>query len=127
MQRCDPTTGMTTDHGMWPGASAAKGGIGNGGKPDTKNTACMKNCKTEVQVGSVLPDYARNAHGNLADQSRSFGPVRGVKTGESVAVVAAVPGVGRRKGHDDHLHLCVDVGRTTGNAGAGTDPQASPR
>ena len=83
--------GMTTDHGMWPGASAAKGGIGNGGKPDTKNTACMKNCKTEVQVGSVLPDYARNAHGNLADQSRSFGPVRGVKTGESVAVVAAVP------------------------------------
>ena len=36
--------GMTTDHGMWPGASAAKGGIGNGGKPDTKNTACMKNC-----------------------------------------------------------------------------------
>jgi cytochrome c len=83
--------GMTTDHGMWPGASAAKGGIGNGGKPDTKNTACMKNCKTEVKVGSVLPDYARNAHGNLADQSRGFGPVRGVKTGESVAVVAVAP------------------------------------
>ncbi len=35
-----------------------------------------------------MPDYARNAHGNLADQSRSFGPVRGVKTGVSVAVVA---------------------------------------
>jgi cytochrome c len=30
---------MTTDHGMWPGVSAAKGGIGNGGKPDTKNVA----------------------------------------------------------------------------------------
>ena len=51
----------------------------------------MKNCKTEVRVGSVLPNYARNAHGNLAEQSRSFGPVRGVKTGESVAVVAAAP------------------------------------
>ena len=80
--------GMTTDHGLWPGAPAAKGGIGNGGKPDVKNTACMKNCKPQVLVGSTLPDYARNAHGNLADQSRSFGPVRGVKTGESVVVVA---------------------------------------
>jgi hypothetical protein len=58
--------GMTTDHGLWPGASAAKGGIGNGGKPDVKNTACMKNCKTEVQIGSGLPDYARMPHGDLA-------------------------------------------------------------
>jgi mono/diheme cytochrome c family protein len=77
--------GMTTDHGMWPGASAAKGGIGNGGKPDVKNTACMKNCKTEVRIGSVLPDYARDAHGNLFDQNRSFGPVRGIKTGGAAA------------------------------------------
>jgi hypothetical protein len=58
--------GMTTDHGMWPGASAAKGGIGNGGKPDVQNKACMKNCKTEVKIGSTLPDYARTAHGELA-------------------------------------------------------------
>jgi hypothetical protein len=41
----------------------------------------MKNCKTEVRIGSVLPDYARDAHGNLFDQNRSFGPVRGIKTG----------------------------------------------
>ena len=72
--------GMTTDHGMWPGASAKKGGIGNGGTPDVKNTACMKNCKSEVQIGSTLPDYARTAHGELADQYRSFGPVRGTRT-----------------------------------------------
>lgn len=72
--------GMTTNHGMWPGASAAKGGIGNGGKPDVRNVACMKNCKKEVRVGSVLPDYARTAHGNLEEQNRSFGPVRGVRT-----------------------------------------------
>ena len=72
--------GMTTDHGMWPGAPAKKGGIGNGGIPDVKNTACMKNCKTEVQIGSTLPDYARTAHGELADQYRSFGPVRGTNT-----------------------------------------------
>ncbi len=72
--------GMTTDHGLWPGASAKKGGIGNGGVPDVKNVACMKNCKPEVQIGSTLPDYARTAHGELADQNRNFGPVRGTRT-----------------------------------------------
>ena len=81
--------GMTTDHGMWPGASAAKGGIGNGGKPDVQNKACMKNCKTEVQIGSTLPDYARTAHGELYDQNRSFGPVRGTKTLGGAAAAAA--------------------------------------
>lgn len=82
--------GMTTDHGMWPGAPAKKGGIGNGGKPDVQNKACMKNCKTEVRIGSVLPEYARDAHGNLADQNRSFGPVRGVKTGASAPAAPAI-------------------------------------
>lgn len=83
--------GMTTDHGMWPGAPAKKGGIGNGGIPDVKNTACMKNCKTEVQIGSTLPDYARTAHGELADQNRNFGPVRGTRTlGAEAAKPAAV-------------------------------------
>lgn len=72
--------GMTTDHGLWPGASAKKGGIGNGGIPDVKNVACMKNCKPEVQIGSTLPDYARTAHGELADQNRHFGAVRGTRT-----------------------------------------------
>ncbi|MFM7704742.1 MAG: c-type cytochrome, partial [Rubrivivax sp.] len=52
--------GMTTDHGMWPGK-----GLGNGGKPDVKAVACMKNCVTEAKVASFLPDHARNAHGNL--------------------------------------------------------------
>ncbi|WP_295004392.1 c-type cytochrome [uncultured Dechloromonas sp.] len=72
--------GMTTDHGLWPGAAAKKGGIGNGGTPDVKNVACMKNCKPEVQIGSTLPEYARTAHGELADQNRNFGPVRGTRT-----------------------------------------------
>ena len=82
--------GMTTDHGMWTGASAAKGGIGNGGKPDTQNKACMKNCKPEVQIGSTLPDYARTAHGELYDQNRNFGPVRGTKTLGGAAAAAPV-------------------------------------
>ncbi len=72
--------GMTTDHGLWPGAAAKKGGIGNGGTPDVKNVACMKNCKPEVQIGSTLPEYARTAHGELANQNRNFGPVRGTRT-----------------------------------------------
>ena len=85
--------GMTTDHGMWPGAPAKKGGIGNGGKPDTANKACMKNCKPEVLIGSTLPEYARTAHGELADQNRSFGPVRGTRTlGPEAAKKAANAG-----------------------------------
>jgi S-disulfanyl-L-cysteine oxidoreductase SoxD len=83
--------GMTTDHGMWPGASVAKGGIGNGGKPDTKNTACMSNCKTEVKVASLLPVYAEAAHGNLAEQNRSVGPVRGKDTSGKAPVAPAAP------------------------------------
>ncbi len=85
--------GMTTDHGMWPGPSAKKGGIGNGGVPDVKNVACMKNCKPEAQIGSTLPEYARTAHGELADQNRSFGPVRGTRTlGPEAAKKAADAG-----------------------------------
>jgi cytochrome c len=49
----------------------------------------MKNCKSEAKIGSTLPDYARNAHGNLADQNRSFGPVRGVNTSGEVAAPQA--------------------------------------
>ena len=67
--------GMTTDHGMWPGA-----GMGNGGTPDVQGVLCMENCKTEVEIASALPEHARDAHGNLADQHREVGPVRGVVT-----------------------------------------------
>uniref|UniRef100_UPI00406CC003 c-type cytochrome n=1 Tax=Rhodoferax sp. GW822-FHT02A01 TaxID=3141537 RepID=UPI00406CC003 len=67
--------GITTDHGLWPGK-----GMGNGGKPDVKAVACMKDCATEVTVKSSLPDFARNAHGNLAEQNRTVGAQHGVDT-----------------------------------------------
>jgi S-disulfanyl-L-cysteine oxidoreductase SoxD len=67
--------GFTTDHGLWPGK-----GMGNGGKPDVKVAACMQNCATEAQVSSFLPDFARNNHGNLAEQQRLVGPQRGADT-----------------------------------------------
>ena len=67
--------GTTTDHGLWPGKL-----MGNGGKPDVKATACMKDCAVDVKVTSLLPDFARNAHGNLAEQNRSVGAQHGVDT-----------------------------------------------
>lgn len=62
--------GMTREHGLWK----------VDGTPDTDNTDCMTDCKDEVEVLSELPDYARPAHGNLADQNRTWGPIRGAVT-----------------------------------------------
>jgi cytochrome c len=67
--------GMTTDHGLWPGRT-----MGSGGKPDVRAVACMKNCATEPTVQSFLPDHARNAHGNLAEQNRIVGAQLGADT-----------------------------------------------
>jgi cytochrome c len=54
--------------------------MGNGGRPDVKAVACMSNCATEPTVASYLPDHARNAHGNLAEQNRMVGPQHGADT-----------------------------------------------
>jgi cytochrome c len=67
--------GMTTQHAMWPGNE-----FGGVKKPDTNNTLCMKDCKPEAKVASFLPDFARNAHGNLAEQNRMVGQQVGVDT-----------------------------------------------
>ena len=72
--------GGTTDHGLWPGAAAVKGGMGNGGKPDVKAVACMSDCAPEPKLASFLPDFARNQHGNLAEQNRSIGAQHGANT-----------------------------------------------
>lgn len=74
-QRMPNRNGMTTQHNMWPG-NEFKGTK----KFDTNNTACMSNCAAEPKVASLLPDYARNAHGNLAEQNRIVGPQRGADT-----------------------------------------------
>lgn len=62
--------GMTTKHGFWS----------VNGKPDVNGSSCMKNCVQFVQIGSTLPDFARNAHDNIADQNRMYGPYRGADT-----------------------------------------------
>lgn len=55
--------GFTTDHGF----------MTRDGKPDTRNVACMKDCVREVRLSSELPEYARDAHGDLAEQARTVG------------------------------------------------------
>lgn len=67
--------GMTTNHGLWPGRT-----LGGPGRPDVKAVACMSNCATEPSLASMLPDHARNAHGNLAEQNRLVGAQHGADT-----------------------------------------------
>ena len=82
--------GMTTAHAMWPGNE-----FGGTKKPDTANTICMKDCAPEPKLASLLPDFARNAHGNLAEQNRIVGPQRGADTskpeGKAGTPVSASP------------------------------------
>lgn len=68
------------------------------GKGDVKNVACMKDCALDPRINSFLPDFARDAHGNIQEQNRVIGPVRGVdttkppaKTLASAAAAAAAP------------------------------------
>jgi S-disulfanyl-L-cysteine oxidoreductase SoxD len=81
--------GMRTDHNLWPGKT-----ITQGRKPDVQAVACMSNCATEPTVASFLPDFARNAHGNLAEQNRLVGAQRGADTtrlgGGALAAAAAL-------------------------------------
>jgi cytochrome c len=88
-KRLPNRNGMTTQHGMWSVH----------GQPDVKNTACMKDCVAQVKVASTLPASARPAHGNLAEQMREVGPVRGVATGAPAThqFVAAPAGAGMRE------------------------------
>lgn len=76
--------GKSQLHGLWDVR----------GKGDVQNTACMKDCEKAVTITSSLPEYARNAHGNLADQNRLIGAVRGINTAASAPrnVVAVHPG-----------------------------------
>ena len=67
--------GMTTQHAMWPGQEF--GGVKT---PDTANKLCMKDCTPEPKLASFLPEFARNAHGNLAEQNRLVGQQHGVDT-----------------------------------------------
>lgn len=84
-KRLPNRNGMTTAHAMWPGK-----GI-KGAPPDVKAAACMHGCDTEPKVASLLPDFARNNNGNLAEQQRLVGPQRGVDTTRPLGARREVP------------------------------------
>lgn len=80
-QRLPNRNGMRSDHALWPGTKQ---------KPDVSATACMKECLPSApRVVSSVPDFARNAHGNLAEQNRLVGAQRGQDTGGAVNAVSA--------------------------------------
>ena len=74
--------GMTTDHGLWS----------VDGTPDVVGSGCTSGCTVDTTVTSFIPAYAMNAHGNLKDQVRDYGPFPGIQTApESDAAEDAAP------------------------------------
>jgi S-disulfanyl-L-cysteine oxidoreductase SoxD len=83
-QRLPNRNGTTTQHGLWPGNEFTQKS-----KPDVQGTTCMKDCAVETKVASTLPAFARNAHGNLAQQNRIVGAQHGVETGAAPAATTS--------------------------------------
>ncbi|HEY6087791.1 MAG TPA: c-type cytochrome [Burkholderiaceae bacterium] len=83
--------GLTTGHALWPGAElgAAENKGDKRRNPDVQGSACMAGCAVEPTVASMLPDHARNAHGNLSTQQREVGPQRGAATEAGLAPPSA--------------------------------------
>jgi cytochrome c len=79
--------GVTRDHGMWDVK----------GKPDVANTACMKDCASEVKLASAIPDHARDNHGDLSSQMREVGPARPQPMAAKAAPAMPVTELARRK------------------------------
>ena len=69
-QKLPNRNGTTTVHSLWNVTD----------KPDVQGATCVTNCARDVTITSRLPDYARNAHGNLAEQNRVIGAIRGANT-----------------------------------------------
>jgi cytochrome c len=85
-QRLPNRNGTTTAHALWPGKE-----FGGKAAPDVAAKACMKDCAPEPRVASLLPSFARNSHGNLAEQNRSVGAQRGADTSQPEPVAGTAP------------------------------------
>ena len=72
--------GMSREHGLWD--IKAKG--------DVANVACMKDCPVSARIASSLPENA-DTHGNLAEQQRPVGGVRGTAPTQGAEKKAAAP------------------------------------
>jgi cytochrome c551/c552 len=87
--------GFTTNHGF----------MTRDGKPDTHNTACMSNCVATVKLSSEMPEYARDQHGNLAEQA----PGVGVSARIAAPKVAAAPKSGPELAQSNACTTCHDA------------------
>jgi len=76
--------GMTTAHALWPGAGSA-----TRARADVNAARCMHDCAGVPRIASTIPDHARDAHGNLAEQNRMVGAQRGADTSRNRAATAA--------------------------------------
>jgi cytochrome c len=87
-RRLPNRAGLTRAHGLWDVR----------GKPDVTGSACMTACGPEPKVVSSIPEHGRGLHGNLADQQRMIGPMRGVVTAAPTppTTAAAAPPHGAR-------------------------------
>jgi cytochrome c len=126
-KRMPNRNGMTTQHAMWPGKEFA--GVA---KPDTQNAICMKDCAPEAKVASFLPDFARNAHGNLSEQNRLVGQQKGADTSKpegnaakpgaaapaSASPQASAPAAGKETGNKAVIAM---LGKNTCTACHGVD------
>lgn len=101
-KRMPNRNGTTTAHAMWPGKE-----FKGADKPDVLAARCMSNCPVEGKLTSQLPSFARNAHGNLAEQNRLIGAQHGVdttrpegapRTAPAAAAPAAAPVVAQGSG-----------------------------
>ncbi|MFM7227078.1 MAG: c-type cytochrome, partial [Betaproteobacteria bacterium] len=62
--------GNTTAHGM----------LDIRGKPDVSGKDCMRDCPVDTNGLLLLPSSVNGLNGNLADQSRPYGSIRGIET-----------------------------------------------
>ena len=62
--------GMRQDHGMF----AVKG------QADVQGDPCMQNCRVDERTLVVLPPAVNGLNGNLAEQNRAYGSIRGIDT-----------------------------------------------
>ncbi len=107
-------SGMSTAHGLWPGAE-----FGTKKTGQTLATPCLTRCGAEPQVASSIPAYARNAHGNLAEQNRLVGAQRGVDT--MVAVAQPAPSGAAEPSASTSANLAANSSlASTGNTNSNT-------
>jgi S-disulfanyl-L-cysteine oxidoreductase SoxD len=62
------------------GANTAHGMLDVKGTPDVNSKACEKNCVIDEKSLVVLPAAINGRNGNMADQNRPYGSVRGIDT-----------------------------------------------